>query len=195
MQSTTQTRISQQTALKYGAIFGLLAGAIDVIIIALNIFSQFTSKIAFNLAQAGGISPDIAATFLEYALIAIALLITAILCFVAGYLAARETGITRTGLLTGLYAGLLFALIDTLCNLIIIFAITFPEISQGPAQGAAMVKAQLLTYTIEISLVVFALAAAIGAGVGFLGGNVGRKQSPVLPANYETYPPPNDPPC
>jgi hypothetical protein len=95
--------------------------------------------------------------------------------FVAGLLAARDTGEVSAGALAGLVAGTLFAGLSGLGNLAL-------AVFDGPAYGALLFagqpsvgEGQLVLLTVLRTLTVMLLYAGLGAGLGALGALAARR--------------------
>jgi hypothetical protein len=135
---------------KWGAICGVVLGAIQIIISLL--------------------SPGSLKTILD-------IIVWLIAFFVIGLLAARQTGRVRTGTLVGLVAGLIGSLIAVIF-VIVQIATNGQQITQALNQ-AGVSPGKLSTVAvvgIVIALIVtVALELGLGAGIGSLGGLVGRR--------------------
>lgn len=135
---------------KWGAIYGVILGVIQVIISLL--------------------SPGSRKTILD-------LLVWLIVFFVIGLLAARQTGRVGTGALVGLVTGLIGSLI-AVSFVIIQIATNGQQITQALNQ-AGVSPGKLNTADvvgIVLALIVTAaLELGLGAGIGALGGLVGRR--------------------
>lgn len=146
---------------KWGAIYGVILGVIQII---------------FSLLSLGSLT-----TILD-------LLVWLIGFFLIGLFAARQTGRVGTGALVGLVTGLIGGLIVVLFGIIQIAA-NAPQITQAinqalqtaQRQHQSISSSQLRTIVIigiVISLIVtVAVELGLGAGIGALGGLVGRRQA------------------
>ena len=152
---------------KWGVIFGVILGAIQIIISLLSL--------------------GLPGTIIE-------VLIWLIGFFLIGMFAARRTGRVGTGALVGLITGLIGGLIAVIFAIIQITA-NGPEITQALNQAAHNAHQQgqnislselrtIATVGIVIGLIVtVAFELGLGAGIGALGGLAGRRQAtPVASA-------------
>jgi hypothetical protein len=167
---------------KWGVIFGLILGAIRIILALLPI--------------------GIIGTIIE-------VLVWLIGFFLIGIFASRRTGRVGTGALMGLVTGLIGGLIAVIFAVIQIAA-NAPEITNALHQAAINAKNQGQTISqselraiavvgIVIGLIVtVGFELGLGAGIGALGGLVGRSQArppaSMPPADNMWTPPPSYPP-
>jgi hypothetical protein len=154
---------------KWGAIFGVILGVVQILI---------------SLLSLGGVG-----TLLN-------LVIWLVGFFLIGLFASRQTGRVRTGVLVGLVTGLIGGLIVALLVAIQITA-NGPQLTQAinqvtqsaRQQGQDFSESQIRTLA-TVGLVVgliftVAIELGLGAGIGALGGLLGRRQAaPVAPAPY-----------
>jgi hypothetical protein len=135
---------------KWGAIFGVMLGVIQILISLLSLGSRKTI---------------------------IDILIWLVVFFVIGLFAARQTGRVRTGALVGLVAGSIGSL-SAVIFVIIQIATNGQQITQALNQ-AGVSPGKLNTadvVAIVLALIVtVALELGLGAGIGALGGLVGRR--------------------
>ncbi len=135
---------------KWGAICGIVLGAIQIITSLLNLGSLKTIL-------------DVVVWLIAF--------------FVIGLFAARQTGSVRTGALVGLVAGLIGGLISVLF-VIIQIATNGQQITQALNQAGVSPGALNTSDVVGIVfalIVIVALEVGLGAGSGALGGLVGRR--------------------
>lgn len=171
---------------KWGVIFGIILGAIQIILSLLSL--------------------GIIGTVIE-------VLVWLIGFFLIGIFAARRTGRVGTGALMGLVTGLIGGLIAVIFAIIQITA-NGPEITRTIDQAVSSAQRQgrhislsevraIAIVGIVIGLIVtVGFELGLGAGIGALGGLVGRSQArPPAPTPTSdnmwtpppTYPPPSQP--
>lgn len=192
-----QQSSSGHPAMKWGIIFGIVIGALSLI----NVLLRFATLGARSFASG---SPFFGGFGCLFSLIGLALL------FVAGILAARESGRVSTGTVAGLIAGLIGGVVSAIVTIVAVLSVPFSyfvEAAHRGARGSALTPGQIHNIA-QIALVVIIIAeiaaigveGGIGAGLGALGGLIGKGQHgagspgvqapPPYQTPYGTPPPP-----
>jgi hypothetical protein len=151
---------------KWGAIYGVILGVIQVLV---SLFVPGTPKTIIDV------------------------IIWLVGFFLIGMFAARQTGRVGTGALVGLVAGLISGLIIVIFGIIQITA-NGPQITQALNQAAQSARQRgssissselhaIIVAGIIVGLIIsVAFQLGLGAGIGALGGLVGRRQAPPVPS-------------
>ena len=170
-----------KTAFRHGLNFGLLQVFFATIILLANTFLYLGAGLSLLLA------------ILNF-------LLSLAAYFVAGILAAKETGRLNAGTYAGMWTGAIYGIINFAISSAIFFLVLLPralEIAQGTTAFETNPDAFRIGAIIGGLFLYFggaALAVGFGAGLGVLGGLIGRNKSPYQPMPaipmYATYPPP-----
>ena len=184
-------------ALRWGVIFG-------AILAVLSILSNVTQS-AMGIGSLGSSAGTSRMTGAGLLFICLSFLIELGLFFAAGFLAARETGMTRTGTFAGMIAGAIGGAVGGIIALIVLFtrsASYFQQIADSSNGQITAQQAQTIAIVGGIvgAILGLGIAVGIGAGLGALGGLTGRGQHHGPVASYQEsmyqgmgqpgYPPP-----
>jgi hypothetical protein len=172
---------SGKIALRYGLIFGLIQAAIVAIVLLLN---------AFVFLGNTGVSLILGVLSFLTGLAAY---------FVAGTLAAKQTGKVSTGTISGLWAGVFYGVIGCIISIAIFLGITLPKLlnqynTAGYPSGVSPATFRIGVIAGGVGVYIFGLffAIGVGAGIGALGGLLGRSQArkaaPAQPYQEQPYP-------
>lgn len=108
--------------------------------------------------------------------------------FLAGIMAAKQTGRVRTGVFAGMWTGGVYGIIGFVVSMVLFFQISLPKILDAAnASGAYATNMDAFKTGAVIGGVGAAIfgilfAIGLGAGLGALGGLIGRNISKVKPA-------------
>lgn len=171
-------------AFQRGLIFGIIQAVVAACILLIT-------NLVLTSANAG----------LAFGLEALNFIVSLALFFVAGMLAAKQTGKVSTGTLAGMWTGIVYGVINLVISLVIFFVVSMPKaitilnnsgtLSSGNANA---VKTGVVIGGVVVEVIAALLAVGFGAGMGALGGLLGKNQSnvPTTPV-AQSYPVYNQP--
>jgi hypothetical protein len=171
-------------AFQRGLIFGIIQAVVAACISLIN-------NLVLTAGNAG----------LGFGLAALNFIVSLALFFVAGMLAAKQTGKVSTGTLAGMWTGIVYGVINLVLSLVIFFAISLPKAltilnSSGTLSSGNADTVRTAAMVGGIVALVFGslFAVGFGAGMGALGGLLGKSQSnvPTTPV-AQSYPVYNQP--
>lgn len=173
-------------ALKYGLIGGVILGVIESGIYVANNYIGFQAIANGSPTSALGIGLLLGGLNFLLGLAAY---------FVIGILAAKKTGLVRTGTFAGMWVGGAYAVIAFGVSMIVFFTISLPRLlSNIPSLYASNPDAYRMgAIGGGVGAAIFGIAFAIGlgAGLGALGGLIGKNTSKVVrQPEYPPYPAP-----
>ena len=179
-----------RVALRWGLIFGVILALVnDGIYLITSLIS------AHSLSTTTTSSVASTALGLSLGLSCLIFLIGLAAYFVAGILAARQTGLVRTGVFAGMWTGGVYGIVDLIVRLIVVFAITLPAEQALLTTSTATTRQFLVVGGIIEVVIAFLLAIGVGAGMGALGGLIGRSnarkrmpQQVYTEQMYQAYP-------
>lgn len=189
-----ETRNSGHPAVRYGLIFG---GLLALISIANTVFQQVTGLNRISVTTVNGVpTANTSVVGPAFLLGCVGFLLTLGLTFLAGMIAAKQTGKTGTGAIAGLIAGLVGAVVGGIVGVVTALSrineITQTTAAQTSVLSPGTVQAIVIGGAIFGFIFALALNAGIGAGMGALGGLVGKERSPLapspVPVGYPSYP-------
>lgn len=167
---------------RYGLIFGGIVGVLEII----NFVISTTSRGGTSAALSGA-SSQTAVTSGLFGLGCLFFLIGLALYFVAGMLAAGQTGRVGTGSLAGLVAGAVGGLVALIAGVIALATLPtsyFQSIadqtqtSGGTPATAQQIQSAAVILGIILYVIVWLVFIGLGAGIGALGGLAGRGRAP-----------------
>jgi hypothetical protein len=174
-------------ALRYGLIFGLMQTIIASIML---LIMAFTDPLGESLALLLGVG-------------ALVFIIGLVAYFVAGTLAAKQTGKVSTGTISGLWTGTFYGVLACIVNITLFLSISLPKrlVYYDTTGASTTLNTTSSTFKagLEIGGIGFAIfglffAIGVGAGIGALGGLLGRSQARKnAPQPYPAQPYPAQP--
>ncbi|GAC1625872.1 MAG: hypothetical protein NVS4B9_17360 [Ktedonobacteraceae bacterium] len=182
-----------RVAFRYGLIIGIILAVVEAVIVIINAFVSLASLAATN----GSSTPNLGSSLFSLGLSGVGLLLGLTAYFVAGILAARQTGRVSTGVFAGMWTGAFYGVIIFVVSQVLLFTVTLGPTLNRLSYSATRID-QLRTITIAASLIGgilgIAFAVGFGAGLGALGGLVGRNSwrkthpQPAFPPPYPGQP-------
>jgi len=170
---------SGKVAFQHGLIFGLIQAAIASAILLTNTFvGNSSTRLGLALVLTG-----------------VGFLLGLVAYFVAGILAAKQTGKVSTGTLAGLWTGVIYGVITFVVSMILFFTVNLPKLT-GLQQSSSATSTNFETFRTAaifggVGFAIFGIlfACGLGAGLGALGGLIGKNSSRVtLPSTYPPFP-------
>jgi hypothetical protein len=170
MQTTTSTG---NPALRWGLIFGAILAALSIlssVVQATLGVGSFSGATATPSLAGGGLVLGCVSFLVELGLF-----------FGAGFLAARDTGMTRTGTFAGMIAAAIGGVVGGIVGIIVLLTRSADYFQQLAGTSSGQLSAQQLHDIAVVSGIVGAvigllIGIGIGAGLGALGGLAGKGQ-------------------
>jgi hypothetical protein len=165
-------------AFQRGLIFGIIQAVVAACISLIN------GLVLTTASQAG----------LGLGLAALNFIVSLALFFVAGMLAAKQTGKVSTGTLAGMWTGIVYGIINLVVSLVVFFAISLPRVVALLNDSSTAIRTAAIVGGVAAAIFGALFAVGFGAGMGALGGLLGKSQSnvPTTPA-AQSYPVYNQP--
>lgn len=198
MQTTTS---SGNPALRWGLIFGAILAALSIL--------STVIQASLGIGSFGRVSGVPAVGGGSLALSCVSFLVELGLFFAAGFLAARQTGMTRTGTFAGMIAAAIGGIVGAIVGIIAILTRSADYFQRAAGASNGQLSAQQLHDIAVVGGIIgavigLAIGIGIGAGLGALGGLAGKGQYRGPVAAYQEsmyqgmgqpgYPPPGYPP-
>jgi hypothetical protein len=179
MQTTTSTG---NPALRWGLIFGAILAALSIL--------STVIQASLSIGSFNGTSGTPALAGGGLALSCVSFLVELGLFFAAGFLAARETGTTRTGTFAGMIAAVIGGIVGAIVGIIALLtrsAAYFQRIADASNGQVSLQQAHDIAVIGGIigAIIGLAIGIGIGAGLGALGGLAGKGQYRGSVAAYQ----------
>jgi hypothetical protein len=169
-----------KVAFKQGLILGLILTGVAITI-------QLTNTFVNNTYEARAIASSLSIASILFGLVAY---------FIAGILAAKQTGKVSTGTFAGMWTGSIFGIINLVVSMVVFFQITLPRLLDSTLAASSPNPEVFKTAATigGVGALIFGslFAVGLGAGLGALGGLIGKKTSKIQPVVavpvYPDYP-------